>query len=216
MSLQEDLSILKAQNLAQIPEESKNIMFADLKKISGSGIVEAAPKVGEKLKDFSLSNHLGEFRNLAELRAKGPVVITFYRGGWCPYCNLELQAYQKVLNDIKAAGATLIAITPELPDASLTTAERHNLEFEVLTDIDSNYARELGIVFTLAEELRPVYASFGIEIEKHNGKNQYNIPLPATFVVASNGIISKAFVNADYTLRADPVDIVEELKTLMK
>lgn len=216
MSLQEQLSTLKAQNLAQIPVEVQNTMFADLAKLEKSGLVGGAPKVGEQLKDFTLSNQLGEARNLVQLSNKGPVVVTFYRGGWCPYCNLELRTYQKVLQDIKDTGATLVAITPELPDESLSTSEKNGLEFEVLTDINSDYARELGLVFTLSEELRPIYESFGIEVEKHNGKGQFDLPLAATFIVAVDGTITSAFMNADYTLRADPVDIVKELKSLMQ
>ncbi|MBU0946545.1 MAG: AhpC/TSA family protein [Proteobacteria bacterium] len=216
MSLKEQLSALKADNIAKFPEEIGTILLNDAKILSESDLVEGAPKVGEKLKDFTLPNHLGEARSLASLRKNGPVVVTFYRGGWCPYCSLELHAYQEVLQDINATGATLVAITPELPDASLTTSERHNLEFEVLTDLNSNYARELGIVFTLPEELRPIYESFGIEIEKHNGKGQFDLPLAATFVVDVDGTITSAFVDTDYTLRAEPADVVKELEALMK
>lgn len=216
MSLKEELSTLKAENLAQIPTDIQKTMFADLEKLGTSGLIEAAPKTGEKLKDFILPNHLGEKKSLSKLRKNGPVVVTFYRGGWCPYCNLELRAYQAVLEDIKAAGATLVAVTPELPDESLSTSERHGLEFEVLTDAKSEYAREIGIVFTLAEELRPIYDGFGIEIEKHNGKGQFDLPLAATFVVDTDGTISCAVVEADYTLRAEPEEVVTVLKTLAK
>lgn len=216
MSLQEDLSTLKAQYLALIPKEVTKTMFADLEKLDKSGLVVGAPKAGEKLKDFSLSNQLGEVQNLTQLRAKGPVVVTFYRGGWCPYCSLELRAYQTILQDIKDTGAALVAITPELPDASLSTSEKLELEFEVLTDFNSDYAREIGLVFTLADELRPIYESFGIDVEKHNGKGQFDLPLAATFVIAVDGTITSAFVNADYKLRAEPADIVKELKSLVQ
>jgi len=216
MSLKEQLSTLKAESLSKKPKEVQKIMSDDLGKLSKSGLLEGAPKTGEKLQDFALSNHLGDDRSLSALREKGPVVVTFYRGGWCPYCNLELHAYQEILPQIKAAGATLVAITPELPDASLSTSEKHGLEFEVLTDTNSDYARKIGIVFTLAEELRPIYESFGIEIEKHNGKGQFDLPLAATFVVDVDGTIACAVVEADYTLRAEPSDVVEELQSLAK
>lgn len=216
MSLKEELSTLKAENLTQIPIDVQKIMFADLEKLGASGLIETAPKAGEKLKDFILPNHLGEKRSLSELREKGPVVVTFYRGGWCPYCNLELRAYQAVLKNIKAAGATLVAVTPELPDESLTTSERHGLEFEVLTDVNSEYAKEIGIVFTLAEELRVIYEGFGIEIEKHNGKGQFDLPLAATFVVNVDGTIASATVDADYKNRAEPSDVVNLLQSLVK
>lgn len=216
MSLQTQLTQFKESKITQIPEEIKNIMFDDLAKLSESGIVEAAPKTGDILKDFTLPNHRGEVSSLAELRKQGPVVITFYRGGWCPYCNLELRAYQEILPQIKAAGATLVAITPELPDESLTTSERHSLEFDVLTDKNSDYAREIGVVFTVSERLRPIYEGFGINIEKHNGKGQFDVPLAATFVVDVDGSIACAVVEADYTVRAEPSDVVKILESLAK
>lgn len=216
MSLQEQLTNLKEANLEKFPEEIKNVILDDLNKLSESGIIEAAPNTGDKLKDFSLPNHRGEVTSLAELRKKGPVVVTFYRGGWCPYCNLELRAYQQILPEIKAAGATLVAITPELPDESLTTAEKNELEFEVLTDANSDYAREIGVVFTVSERLRPIYEDFGIDLEKHNGKGQFDVPLAATYVVNVDGTIACAVVEADYTVRAEPADVVKVLQSLAK
>jgi len=214
MSLQQQLADLKSENLAKIPKEAQAVMFDDLTKLTESGLIEKAPNTGDTLKDFTLPNHRGENSDLAELRKKGPVVITFYRGGWCPYCNLELRAYQQILPEIQAAGATLVAITPELPDASLTTSERHALEFEVLTDEDSAYAREIGVVFTVSEKLRFIYENFGIDLEKHNGKGQFDIPLAATYVVDTEGKIIYAAVEADYTIRAEPAEVVRILNSL--
>lgn len=212
MSLTEQLATQKAQSLASFPEDVKNRLLGDLDDLGQSGMVDRAPKEGDQLKDFVLINHLGEERNLASLRAKGPVVITFYRGGWCPYCNLELRAYQAVLEEIQATGATLVAITPELPDASLSTKEKNELTFEVLTDTNADYARSLGLVFTLPEATRPIYEKFGIAVEEHNGKGQFDFPLAATFIVDVDGTVISSYVNVDYTLRQDPKDVIEKLK----
>ena len=125
-----------------------------------------------------------------------------------------MRAYQAELANIQAAGASLVAITPELPDESLSTTEKNELGFAVLSDIDANYARELGLVFALAEELRPLYASFGIEIEKHNGADQFDLPLAATFVVTQDGKIASAFVDADYTKRQEPSEVLATLQSL--
>ncbi|MDY0190601.1 MAG: peroxiredoxin-like family protein [Desulfuromonas sp.] len=216
MSLKTQLAEMNRQSKSRLPDETVATMLAATKALSESGIVERAPKMGETLQNFTLPNQLGAQRSLAELRKNGPVVITFYRGGWCPYCNLELHAYQQILPEIKATGATLVAITPELPDESLTTAERHNLQFEVLSDINSEYANQLGLAFTFPAELRPIYTSFGINIEKHNGTGQFDLPLSATFVVDSAGTIIFAAVDADYTLRAEPADVVQVLESLPK
>jgi peroxiredoxin len=216
MLLQEKLSELNAQITAALPENSIAVMRNETQKLRGSHFVESAPQIGEKLADFNLPNHRGEMRGLAALREHGPVVVTFYRGGWCPYCNLELRAYQAALLKIKAAGATLVAITPELPDASLSTAEKNELEFEVLTDANADYARKLGLVFTLPETLRPIYRDLGIHVERHNGEGQFDLPLAATFVVDIDGTIASAFVDADYTSRAEPTHVVEVLQSLVK
>lgn len=122
----------------------------------------------------------------------------------------------EVLQEIKAAGATLVAITPELPDTSLSISEKNELGFEVLTDTNSNYARELSLIFTLSEELRPVYESFGVEIEKYHGGKQLDLPRAATFVVDVDGTITYAVIDADYTSRAEPADVVKELKSLIQ
>ncbi|XPV77567.1 MAG: peroxiredoxin-like family protein [Desulfovibrio sp.] len=214
MSLTKDLAALKADILPNIPETIQTKMFADLEALAKSGLLERAPKTGQKLTDFTLQNPKGETVSLKQLRKNGPVVITFYRGGWCPYCNVELRAYQQVLDKIIAAGAALVAITPELPDASLSTTEKNDLRFEVLTDEHSKYAHEINIMFTISKEIAEIYKGFGIDVEAHNGTGQFNVPLAATFVVDKEGILQFAFTAADYTVRADPEEIIKELNSL--
>ena len=214
MSLKEDLASMKAQSVAKIPRDAVAVMMKATEELGASGITELAPKQGQKLPDFSLPNQTGQQLNLATLREQGPVVVTFYRGGWCPYCNLQLRAYQQMLPELKAAGATLVAITPELPDASLSTAEKNELEFDVLTDLNAEYARDLGLVFTLPESLRPIYEKFGIDVQAHNGDGQFDLPLAATFVVDVDGTIIFAKVDTDYTLRAEPSEIVAAVQSV--
>ncbi len=214
MSLHSKIEDYKAGFRQKAPEDVQAVMANATEALADTGIVEKAPKKGDKLMGFSLPNHNGETQTLESLLAKGPAVITFYRGGWCPYCNLELQAYQSVLSDISAAGATLIAITPELPDSSLSTIEKNDLKFEVLTDENSDYARNIGLVHSLAEELRPIYTSFGIHVEAHNGTGQFDLPLAATYVVAQDGTIISSFVDADYTKRQEPSAVVDALQSI--
>lgn len=214
MSLETQLAEYREEFIQKVPSETHQVMLNATETLNQSDIVASAPKTGAELPAFELPNQLGETRKLEELLSKGPVVLTFYRGGWCPYCNLELRAYQDVLDDIKAAGATLVAITPELPDASLTTIEKNQLGYEVLSDVNADYARSLGLVFTLPEELRPIYKGFGIHVEEHNGKGQFDLPLAATFVIKTDGTIASAFVDADYRYRKDPREVVRELQGL--
>ncbi|NOR55016.1 MAG: redoxin domain-containing protein, partial [Sulfurovum sp.] len=144
----------------------------------------------------------------------GPLVINFYRGGWCPYCNLELQAFQDVLPQIKELGAQLVAISPNLPDKSLSSIEKHALSFQVLSDVQNKVSRQFGLVYTLDEKLQPLYKQMGIDLPEFNGDESYELPLPATYVVDSKGMIKLAFAPADYTKRLDPNKVIEVLKEL--
>lgn len=214
MSLSEQLTEFRNSFLTNVPADVRAIMANATEELTKSALVENAPKNGDKLNSFELSDQNGKVLTLQALLANGPLVITFYRGGWCPYCNLELKGYQEILPEIKAAGASLVAITPELPDASLSTSEKNELAFTVLSDVNADYARELGLVFTLPEELKPIYQNFGIDLEQHNGDGQFDLPLAATFVVAQDGTIASSFVDTDYTLRQEPTEVLEVLKAL--
>ncbi len=214
MSLSNQLAETVQQSINKIPADALQTMLGATQALASSGIVDAAPKQGDQLVAFNLPNQNGKLQSLSALLAEGPLAVTFYRGGWCPYCNLELRAYQSILSDIKAAGANLVAITPELPDSSMTTTEKNELDFQVLSDQGSDYARELGLVFTLPEEIQSLYANFGLDVQKHNGDKQFDLPLAATFVVAQGGSIAGAFVDADYTKRMEPAEVLSILKSL--
>jgi peroxiredoxin len=163
--------------------------------------------------DFTLPNALGKNVSFAERVQKGKVVISFYRGGWCPYCNMELRALQEILPEIESLNSSLMAISPEVPDESLNTSEKNELSFDVLSDIDNKLAKEIGLVFQMPADLREVYQTFNIDVSKHNGNEDYELPLSATYVVNQNGIIEYAFGSEDYTERADPQEILKSLKS---
>jgi peroxiredoxin len=140
----------------------------------------------------------------------GPVIVTFYRGGWCPYCNLELRAFQQVLPDIRAAGVSLVAISPEKPDDTLSTAEKNALTFEVLSDVGQNVGRTFGLVYEFSEELKSAYKGFGLDIPAKNGAlREWALPISATYVIDRDGTVIYAHTDADYRDRADPRDIIE-------
>jgi len=211
MNLTQELNQYKAKFKDSQPEEIKEVMSQATTDLINSKIAESSPSKGQKLPNFSLPNALGEEISLNSLLRKGAVVVSFYRGGWCPYCNMELRALQQALPDIIAKGATLVAISPETPDSSLSTKEKNELSFEVLSDRGNVYAKELGLVFTLPESLRPIYNNFGIDIPAYNGDSTFELPLPATYVVAADGTIVYSFANADYTQRLDPAEIIAAL-----
>ncbi len=211
-NLTKQLAEVKAGSAAKIPAEIYAVMTKSTQDLLDAVLSKKAPKVGDKLEPFNLPNVQGNKIALASLLFKGDVVISFYRGGWCPYCNLELKALNGILPELKELGASLIAITPETPDNSLTTSEKNNLAFEILSDIDNVYAKELNLVFQMPGKLREIYHSFNLHVDAHNGNKDYELPMPATFIVNTEGVITYAFVPEDYTERLDPEIILEVLK----
>ncbi|ASC71400.1 alkyl hydroperoxide reductase [Halomicronema hongdechloris C2206] len=214
MSLTQDLADLAQQTAAKLPGEVQAKMAAAAEELANSGITDDSLKQGDRIPDVTLPNATGREVAIGELLKSGPVVISFYRGGWCPYCNLELRALQQALPEIQAQGASLVAISPQTPDNSLSTAQKHEFSFEVLSDVGNRVARQFGLVFTVPAALRSVYQSLGIDLPAYNGDNSFELPLPATYVVNTDGTIAHAFVNSDYKQRQDPDEIVAVLKQL--
>lgn len=170
--------------------------------------------MGAKVPDFTLLDATGTKVPLSSLLAKGPVVLAFYRGGRCPYCSTELRALQAKLPEITSRGATLVAISPQTPDGSLSTAEKLELAFPVLSDEGNHVAESFGLVFSLPEALREVYQGFGIDLPAANGDDTFRLPIPATYVVRADGIVAWRFADPDYTKRAEPDDVIAALRAL--
>ncbi len=179
-----------------------------------SGLAEKALKEGAKVPDFTLPDAKGKPVSLSSLLAKGPVVLAFYRGGWCPFCNLELSSYQKALPEMKKLGASLVAVSPETPDHGATTAEKNALTYPVLSDSHLVASKRFGLVFTVPEAARPAYKQWGVDLAAYHGNTDWELPIPATYVIGQDGIIKLAYVNADYTHRLEPAKILEMLKFL--
>ncbi len=213
-TLTEEIAAYNAEKSKTIPPEILNAMAEATAGLKAGGLEAGSLRRGARAPDFSLPDHTGRMRSLGELLAEGVVVLNFYRGGWCPYCNMELNALQRWLPEIEAAGGKLVAVAPELPDNSLTTREKSNLQFEVLSDQGNGVARAFGLVFALPEALRPIYAKIGIDIPAYNGDDSFEIPMPATYIIGRDGEIHYAFVDADYTQRLEPEVIVRELQQL--
>lgn len=213
-SLKEQLRELQDAFSKQAPEEVLRVMKKQADLLAHSGIAEQSLGVGAKAPAFELPNADGAIVRLDELLRLGPVILCFYRGGWCPYCNLELRALQQTLPEFERLGATLVAVSPATPDNSLISTEKHSLQFPVVSDRGNRVARQFGLVFTLSQELRTIYKQFGIEIPKHNGDEKYQLPIPATYLIDRDRIIRFAFVHTDYTQRAEPADLVAALRRL--
>ncbi|MFQ5709171.1 MAG: peroxiredoxin-like family protein [bacterium] len=214
MSLREDIERMQKEMLPGIPAETLQVMRAATEKLVKNGIAERTKKAGEKAPDFSLPNTRGAQVSLNQQLQKGPVVISFYRGAWCPYCNLELKALDDAVERIRGLGAELLAISPNTQEKSAEFAAENPFKFDPLCDVGNEVARRFGLVFELPQELRPIYAQFGIDIPAYNGDDRYEIPIPATYIVDTEGTIVHAFVDADYTKRMEPDEIVAILEKL--
>lgn len=215
MTFQTELDAYQSGWELRVGDDTARLIAGDIELLRSSGLLEHAARPGDRLPATSnLLDQHGQRFDLGRLSAEKPVIITFYRGGWCPYCNLELRAYQALLPQIHAAGAELVAVSPERPDHSLSTVEKNELSFKVLSDIGSGLAAALGIRFTLSDAVRPFYEKAGYALPDRHGDGVWALPLPATYVVDKGGVIAAAFIEPDYRKRLDPVDALSALAML--
>ncbi len=213
MTLKEQLDTKAAATKKVLASEKYNIMNNATNALAQSGITKNALKTGDTIKDFTLNNVTNNPVNLSNSLKSKRVVLSFYRGGWCPYCNMELKALQNILPEIEANNAELIAISPELPDQSLTTSEKNEISFQVLSDVDNKVAKDFGLTFKMPKDLQDLYTNeFNIQVDKHNGNTDYELPLAATYIINENGKIIYDFVTERYTERAEPADILAALQ----
>lgn len=203
-SLAEELEARRAQFMANASDEVKAVMARADADLAADFASRPGPNAGDPAPGFSLPAAAGGTVTLADELAKGPAILVFYRGGWCPYCNLELRAYQRILPEIEAAGARLIAVSPQAPDGSLSTAEKNGLGFAVLSDVGSHAARAFNVAFDLPEPLIGLYRRFGHDLPVLNGAGDWRLPVPATFVIGRDGRIVLAHVETDYRFRLEP------------
>jgi len=211
MSLKQQLAEYRAGWFKWVPAERQAIMERHIAGLR-DGLAKSALKTGDGAPAIVLGNARGDTVDVGALLKNGPVIISFYRGGWCPYCNLELRAFQQILPEIKAVGAALVAISPEKPDDTLSTAEKNALSFEVLSDVGQKVGRAFGLVYDFSDELKSAYKEFGIDIPGKNGAEDWALPISATYVVDRDGTIIYAYTDADYRDRAEPADVLEVLK----
>jgi len=246
-TLTEQLEARKDRFLEMAPPDRVAATTAAIEEIAASGILEKAIKkgdkapdftlpnavgesVGDKAPDFTLPNAVGESVSLYEELEKGPVILTWYRGSWCPYCNLQLHDYQKSLGAIAAANAQLMAVSPELPDSALTWKEKEELEFAVLSDLGNKTARDYGVVYRIPDGIAAGYVKGGRndlteynagyvkggrnDLTEYNGDDSLELPLAVTYVIDTDGTVVYSFVDADYRKRAETSEVVAAVTEL--
>lgn len=219
MLLQDRLDALKADFIAgRFPvkptPEQLAVMERNTAALIASGQADRALKAGDRAPDFELEDSNGNRVSLSELRANGPVVLSFYRGVWCPYCNLELQALQAVLPEISARGARLAAVSPQTQGNSRKSERDNKLQFPILSDPGAKVADAFGIKFALGEDLIALYRSFGNDLARVNENPDWVLPMPARYVIDRDGVIAYAEVNPDYTRRPEPSELLPVLDQL--
>jgi peroxiredoxin len=199
----------------KIPKPALKIMDAATAELVKNSVSSHALQLGDIAPDFILPDAAGRAVRLYTVLARSLVVLVFYRGGWCPFCKIHLLGFQKSLADFEAAGAQVLAISPQLPDQSLTTQEINKLGFPVLSDVGLCATRAFGVAFELPKALLDLYADFGSPLEKFNGvEGRKELPLPATFVVRADRTIAYAHVEADYMRRSEPLEVLNLVREL--
>lgn len=217
MTLQAKLDAFKADfQSGKPPYNAPPQVHSTMKKATdaliASGQAERALKAGDKAPEFTLQDPDGNPVSSVELLAKGPLVLSFYRGVWCPYCNMELQALEAALPAIRDLGASLVAISPQIKANSRKSVRQNELSFPILSDSKNDVAAAFGLRFTLPDYLIELYKSFGNDLPKINDDPSWTLPMPARFVIGTDGIITYAEVNPDYTLRPDPSELLPALR----
>lgn len=186
-----------------------------VKQLIESGAMAGALKEGATFPDFQLPSAEGRFMRRDELLANGPAVFAFYRGAWCPFCSAELNALAKIVPQVHAAGANLVAITPEAGGAALRIKIERKLDaLDIVCDLDNVLALECGLMFPLPDDIRKTYLDGGIDFEKIYGNNSWMLPTPATYVVRPDATIARAYINPDFRYRLEPAEILGTLAAL--
>jgi len=213
-SLNEQITALVSGMAKNAPPAVLAALEREIRKLDETGMAGKALKVGAKAPNFRLPNAQGGTFELSRQLSKGPVVVTFYRGGWCPFCDLTLRAYQANLSDIRLLGADLVAISPQTEDYSMSAVEKKELKFPVLSDLRNAVARQYGIVFQLPDAWKELQIKFGNPMPKFNGDESWELPIPATFVLDRRGTVRLRHVDPDYRRRLEPDEVVRSLREI--
>ena len=211
-SYTEGLKELRKNVIQMLPPEALEKFDNDADELQDTHQSILKLNEGDQASDFTLQNAIGKNINLGELLKQGQVVLTFYRGTWCPYCNLQLSLYQGILDQIKAAGANLVAISPQTPDASLDMQQKNELKFEVLSDLGNKVAQQFTTVFRNGDIPVNTMTELGFDFDSFYSDDSREIPVPAVFVIDQNRKVTFAkAIGGDYRNRVEPQDILDAL-----
>ncbi|OCA75252.1 peroxiredoxin-like family protein [Chryseobacterium arthrosphaerae] len=210
-TLAKQIEQLNQELSSQLPQEVINAFGKSVDDLKTKNMEDRCIQPGEKMPEFILPNATGKMIDSNDILKKGKMILAFYRGSWCPYCNLELKFLQDNLSRIKDKNAVLIAVSPQTPDHSLSMAEKNKLGFEVLSDQNNDFAKKLGIVFQLQDFVLPYYRNLGINLSEFNNNDENLLPVPAVFVVDQDRRVIFKYLDVNYMNRVDVEELIQAL-----
>lgn len=211
MNLTEQLDRIREVGFAQMPKQVAKVLLDGIEEVAKSNLTSTSLKKGDQIPQFELVDIHEERKNVKDLMTNDYLIINFYRGGWCPYCNLELKEYERLKDAFEAVGASIVAISPEKPEYTSITSNKNAITFDVLSDENATIMKEFGIVFQLNEKLKKEYTKFGIDLTDVNGNNNFELPIPATYIINKDLEIVFSHIEVDYTTRLEPSVLIEEV-----
>jgi peroxiredoxin len=215
VTIREQSEQMQAAAAERLPPEVLDVFDRSIRRLVDEGTPSDVVSVGDTLASFTLSDATGSPTSLDQLIDSGPAVFVFYRGGWCPYCNLALRTYQReLLPELHTFGARLVAISPQAPDQSLSTVEKAELDFTVLSDPGNRVAKSVGIVFQQADDVLEAQRKLGLDLAAVNAEGSTELPRPTVLIVDRDRMVRFVDVQADYTARTEVDDILAALAEL--
>ncbi|RKR07981.1 peroxiredoxin [Maribacter vaceletii] len=212
MTLTEQLKQVKDTVMMRMPESIIQTFKEAIEEINTNRLKEKALQIGDTITGFSLININGNTVKLEDVFNSEYLVLNFYRGGWCPYCNMELREYERLKDDFKNAGADIIGISAEVPTLASQTKDKNTLSFPVLTDKDAEFMKAIGIVFQLNEKAKKDYVGFGMDFTQIHGNENYELPVPAVYIIDKNRKVIFVHFEADYMTRIEPKEVLNFIK----
>lgn len=209
-------SLNQARNelLAGLSETDREAYIRLVDWLGKTDVASRALQVGDTAPDFLLPDEHGRLHSSKHLRREGPLVVSFYRGGWCPFCNAELRALQAVKAEFDSLKANLVVLSPETRDLPRQLKRQLNLGLTMLADVDHGVAISYGVLFRVPDETKAHYAGQGYDFGHRHGSTEWMLPIPATYVIDQDGVVRGAFVEPDFTIRQEPSDILATVRQL--
>jgi peroxiredoxin len=210
-SLREELDERRMLMRRFVPKATQAINDRATEEFRQSASAQKALQVGQKAPEFALPDAQGSLVNSRELLAKGPLIVTFIRGRWCPFCCATVEAWQGMLEEVKRKGATVVAISPMSVQQCDFMRDQHKLMFPVLSDSGNKVAAQFGVAYRVPSYQQELFTTVFINLPHVNGEDSWTLPLPATFAIGQDGVIRYAFADTDYTMRAEPAEVLSSL-----